>query len=151
MGTGQSHPGFGEFSVKSHYELEGVLRIKLSVGPENQAVVGFTCPLHPAGSQLKQQHWVWLLLFLVRCDVAVTEGVIFTYEMTRQSKTPGYSFSVKSWRLWNSQPRGRRRKGTKTKTFQDHIYSIVWHTFLASVLLYRHRFLCCYRNRLNTT
>lgn len=78
----QSHSGFGEFSVKSHYDLESVLGFKLSVGPEKQAVAGFTRPLHPAGSQLKEQHWLRLLLLLVHRDVVVTERVIFTYEMT---------------------------------------------------------------------
>jgi len=64
------------------------------------------CPLHPAGSQLKEQHWMRLLLLLVHCDVVVLESVMFTYEMTWQSKTPGYSFAIKSWRLRSSQHRG---------------------------------------------
>lgn len=96
--SGQSHSGLGGFSVESHYELEGVLGIKSPVGPENPAVIGFTCPLHPARSQLKAQRWIQLLLVLVHCDVVVAERVILNYEMTWQRKT-GYSFSLKSCRL----------------------------------------------------
>lgn len=124
-GSLQSQSGFGDFSFKSHYELEGVLRIKLSVGPEKQAAIGFTRPLHPAGSQLNQQHCIRPLLLLVHCDGAVTERVVFTYEMTWQNKTPGYSFAIESWRLWNRQPQGRRRKATKT--LQDHLHSTARH------------------------
>lgn len=63
-------------SLESHYELEGVLGIKSPVGPENPVVMGFTCPLHPARSQLKARRWMRLLLVWVHCDVVVVERVI---------------------------------------------------------------------------
>lgn len=72
----QSQSGLGGFSLESHYELEGVLGIKSPVGPENPVVMGFTCPLHPARSQLKARRWMRLLLVWVHCDVVVVERVI---------------------------------------------------------------------------
>lgn len=63
------------------------------------------------------------------------------------SKAGGYGTAS----LGAGGERVQRQKVSKTKEFQDHVYSIVWCTFLASVLLYRHQLLCWYRNRLNTT
>lgn len=54
-----------------------------------------------------------MLLFLVRCDVAVT--VTFTAGMTWQSKTPGYSFLTKAGGYGAASPR-EEEKGYKDKS-----------------------------------
>lgn len=125
---GQS--AFGEFSIKSHYEQEGFE--DYTVGPDNHTATGFTCSLHPAGLQLKH----WLLSLLVHCGVAVMEGLTLTYGVTWQGNphlvipllSPAGDYEVVSLM-------GRRRKGIETKTFQAHMYSLVWHSFLASPLI----------------